>query len=460
MQQIGQRIFRFDHATFIGPAIAVLLLAGCGSKEPPQPTNQISTPAPAEQPAPKPTVVDPKAQFAELQKKAQKGSASAQFELGEFYESSKENDSFKWENTIKWYKKSSDQGYAPAQAALGVFYTTGDGGLTVSNAEAVRLFQKSAAQGCAEGQFQLAGMYSDGWERHPPKYSEAIKWYEKACAQKHPRAFRKLAALYASGQGGSKFHEKAADLYRKGAEQGDSECQYQLAQCYLKGNGVQKDIAKAIDWCKKSADQKYFLADELMGLIYEKGLGIPEDREQAIAWYQKAADLNDEHAKERAEALRTGIEPIKPSGNLGFTLPDFKTIFAKATKKGGLHLKIAKSEIDSSRAFTVSFNDESFMSGMLEPDSDAIIGLHVAGDGPPFMNIVATLIAISVVPDPDAQKYMQVLGTFAQSGDPQIHEGETELNGLSYTLHNLSNGYDFVIANKAREEAESAERSK
>lgn len=150
----------------------------------------------------------------------------------------------------------------------------------------------------------------------------------------------------------------------------------------------------------------------------------------------------------------------KPTGNLGFSLSNFKTFFAKATKKGGLKLKIAKSEVDYSRAFTVNFNDESFMSGVLEPDSDTIIGLHVAGDGPPFMIIVATLIGISVVPDPDAQKYMQVLGTFAQQGDPQIHEGETELNGLRYKLHNLGNGYDFVVANKAREEAESAENSK
>ncbi|MBX9722334.1 MAG: sel1 repeat family protein [Candidatus Obscuribacterales bacterium] len=456
MHRVAERHFRSQ--LFTGIFVLMILTSCGGASEPPQTITAVP-PKPATQPASTPTV-DPKAQFAELQKKAQQGSPVAQFELGEFYEASKENDSFKWENTVKWYKKSADQGYAPAQAALGVFYTTGDGGLTVSNAEAVRLFQKSAAQGCAEGQYQLADMYADGWEGHPPKYSEAIKWYEKACAQKHPRAFRKLAALYASGHGGAKSHEKAADLYRKGAEQGDSESQYQLAQCYLKGDGVPKDPAKAMDWCKKSADQKYFLADELMGLIYEKGLGIPEDREHAIAWYQKAADLNDEHAKERAEALRTGIEPIKPSGNLGFTLTDFKTLFAKATKKAGLNLKIAKSEVDSSRAFTVNFNDESFMSGMLEPDSDAIIGLHVAGDGPPFMNIVATLIAMSVLPDPDAQKYTQVFNTFIQSENSQMQEGETQLNGLRYTLHNLGNGYDFVIANKAREEAEQAERNK
>jgi hypothetical protein len=55
---------------------------------------------------------------------------------------------------------------------------------------------------------------------------------------------------------------------------------------------------------------------------------------------------------------------------------------------------------------------------------------------------------------------MQVLSNFAQEGDPQIYEGQTDLNGLQYTMRNMGNGYIFTIQDKAREAAESAAANK
>jgi TPR repeat protein len=440
-------------------AVTVCVLGGCSSA-PEETASQTEAPkqsAPVEQPKP---AVDPVQQkIAELLPKAEQGSVPAQVELAQNYE--KLNPSNK-DEAVKWYKKAATKGDPVAQANLGCYYQVGQGGVQQNDNEAMKLFRASAAKGCPDGEFQLAEAYNTGWGDVEPKPAEAVKWYKKAIAHKSTDALTALAMLYTDGRGVPQSDKKAAELFQQAAQRGDATAQYNLARCYLKGKGVPKDPNQGFSWCKKSAE-KFSLADELMGRMYEKGWGVTADKDQAIAWYTKAAASGDQKAKERLEALKTGVEPIKPSGDLGFTLPYFKDLFAKATKRGGLNLKITKCDVkdmDDFQAFGVTFNDGTFLQGAADSESGNITGLTLAGDGPPFKDIMATLIGCSVVPDPDASKYMQVLSNFAQEGDPQIYEGQTDLNGLQYTMRNMGNGYIFTIQDKAREAAESAAANK
>ena len=116
-------------------------------------------------------------EFLTVKAKAEKGDATAQFNLGLMYmnDLGVEKD---YAEAVKWYRKSAEQGNANAQNILGIMYEKGNG-VEKDYVEALKWYNKAADQGLAAAQNILGIMYEKG-NGVEKDYVEALKWYNKA----------------------------------------------------------------------------------------------------------------------------------------------------------------------------------------------------------------------------------------------------------------------------------------
>jgi len=148
-----------------------------------------------------------------LLKKAQKGDAVSQYNLGCFYINHDQEDS-----ALFWWTKAAEQGYASAQFNVGNYYSKkGD-------------------------------------------YDKAIPWLTKAAEQGDASAQLKLGACYFDGNGVNKDIEKAVYWTEKSAKQWNSQAQYNLGVHYY--NSKEYDMAKV--WLNRAANQGYEQAQKLL----------------------------------------------------------------------------------------------------------------------------------------------------------------------------------------------------
>ena len=193
-----------------------------------------------------------KCSFDELLKKAERGDASAQNNLGICYDEGQgvEQD---YEKAVFWYRKSAEQGNDSAQYNLALCYVKGQG-VEQDYEKAVEWYRKSAEHGDSRAQFNLGHCYYKG-QGVEQDYEKAVYWYKISAEQGNSRAQLYLGNHYAKGEGVEQDYEKAVEWYRKSAEQGNSEAQINLGYCYYKGLGVEQDYEKAVEWYRKSAEQ-------------------------------------------------------------------------------------------------------------------------------------------------------------------------------------------------------------
>ena len=110
-----------------------------------------------------------------------KGKAWAMVILAERYKDGvgvKQSD----KKAIKMYEMAAKRGNATAQYNLGVFYDQGDHGVTKSSTRAVEYYTLAAEQGNKQAQFNLGRMYATG-EGVEPSFSKAREWWTKSAAQ-------------------------------------------------------------------------------------------------------------------------------------------------------------------------------------------------------------------------------------------------------------------------------------
>ena len=136
--------------------------------------------------------------LAEITKKAEKGDAEAQFNLGAMFCMGigvARNDA----EAVKWYRPAAEQGFAPAQHHLGFMYANG-GGVERDDAEAAKWCRSAAEQGHAVAQYDLGVIYANGRgvERND---AGAAKWFRLAAEQGHAKAQGNLGAMYHNGKG-------------------------------------------------------------------------------------------------------------------------------------------------------------------------------------------------------------------------------------------------------------------
>jgi TPR repeat protein len=115
-----------------------------------------------------------------IEKKAERGDAEEQYNLGEmhFHGKGTEPNSIK---AFRWYELAANQGFAPAQNMIGLMYTKNED-IVQNYAEAVRWYKLAADQGYANAQHNLGVMYQKG-SGVTQSYAEAEKWYKLAAAQ-------------------------------------------------------------------------------------------------------------------------------------------------------------------------------------------------------------------------------------------------------------------------------------
>jgi uncharacterized protein len=191
-------------ARFLGPCVALALLAGMAGASP-QSTHSKSSP-----------------RITALKAKARSGNADSQFELGVLYENG-EDVPQDFKQAVIWYRKAAEQGDSDAQYSLGFAYCYGQG--------------------------------------IPRDFSQASEWFRKAAEQGHAKAQHLLGVLYRDGDGVPQDYVQAATWTRKAAEQNNAEAQYFLGILYRHGEGVPQDYAEAYFWFDIAAAGKLDVAD-------------------------------------------------------------------------------------------------------------------------------------------------------------------------------------------------------
>lgn len=153
---------------------------------------------------------------------------------------------------IKWFQLAADKGSAIAQYNLGDLYWTTT--LVKDDYKAFSLFQKSAEQGNPKA-LNMVGMCYITGQGVSKDNNEAVKWFIKASEVGEPNAQASLGACYERGIGVPQDYKEALKWYTKAAEQGNATAQGSLGVMYFKGNGVPQDYNESIKWFTKGAEQ-------------------------------------------------------------------------------------------------------------------------------------------------------------------------------------------------------------
>ena len=263
--------------------------------------------------------VFPQGNLEKLKKKAEKGDAAAQNDLGfayykgEYNGEETEQDS---ETAVLWFTQSAKQGFAEGQNNLGDCYFYGKG-VERNYTKAAEWYTKAAEQKNAEGQVNLGECYQHGLgvEQDTEK---GVELFAQAVSQGNAEGKNNLGYCYQKGIGVELDHEKALELYKEAADQGCLVAEYNLAGCYSDGWGVEQDYKKALEGYERIIEEadslrqkdlwdSYYYgvgedrdledlkaeAQGSIGYLYENDLGVGQDYTKALEWYTKAAERDN-----------------------------------------------------------------------------------------------------------------------------------------------------------------------
>jgi TPR repeat protein len=125
-----------------------------------------------------------------------------------------------FENTLK----KADKGDAKAQINLGDMFYDGKG-VPKDYKKALHWWAKAAEQGNAEAQYNLGWMYQNG-KGVPQNYKQAAYWFTKAAEQGDAEARAGLGMLYYEGQGVPKDYKLSYVWFSLATAQGYEEVIY------------------------------------------------------------------------------------------------------------------------------------------------------------------------------------------------------------------------------------------
>ena len=162
------------------------------------------------------------------------------------------------------YALAAEKGDASARYNLGVRYENGKG-VEIDLIRAVELYEQSAKQGLVDAQFNLANIYRDGSLDNengnpmtiPKNLPLHFKWSLAAAKQGSIGGQAYTAECYEEGWGVEQNDESAFEWWMKAAEQEDSIAQYYIGQYFEHGTGIDIDLIQALVWYRKAAAQGY-----------------------------------------------------------------------------------------------------------------------------------------------------------------------------------------------------------
>ena len=216
-----------------------------------------------------------------------------------------------------WLLKGAELGDADAWNGLGVIYFKGLG-VEVNGAEAVKYFQKAADAGFDSGEYNLGLQYYAG-KLVPQDYKEAARLFKLASDQGHTGATFSLGVMYRDGQGVSQDAAQAVHLFEILADKGFAPAQHNLAASYYSGTGVSTDLVAAYMWANLAADAGLERSQKLLVTLNEKmtPAQVAEAKQRAQDWTRAHADQESQQqadANRRIEARRylsEGVDAYK-----------------------------------------------------------------------------------------------------------------------------------------------------
>jgi TPR repeat protein len=150
---------------------------------------------------------------------AEQGDPYGQYRLALTYIAGVDGNMWRFEESLKWLKKSAEQGFLPAQVSLGLGYWEGD----------IRT------------------------RKMAPDNAKALHWLRIAAERGDAKAKTYLGYAYAEGRGVVKDDVAAVQLWRAAAAQNYSRAEEALGWAYEKGRGVPRDPSEARRWYQRAA---------------------------------------------------------------------------------------------------------------------------------------------------------------------------------------------------------------
>jgi TonB family protein len=150
--------------------------------------------------------------------KAEQGNDQAQYVLGKMYYKG-QGVPQDYQESAKWYRKSSEQGNSNSQLNLGMLYETGKG-VPQNHKESVKWYRKSAEKGNSLSQYILGNMYFKG-QGVPQDYKQTVKWWKISAEQGHQPSQYNLGNMYYKGMGVPKDYVMAYIYWNLASVTGD-----------------------------------------------------------------------------------------------------------------------------------------------------------------------------------------------------------------------------------------------
>lgn len=287
------------------------------------------SPVPAPQPSSQTgTIQSAPSELYRLRTQAERGDASAQFELGVKYEYGFGVSKDKAES-MKWYSKASEQGNGDAKGAIARLSPTGTPTSAstlppgpsepVPSAAAVNQTPTSPRPEPAYEMEPFPGFWNQlqqmtderfGFHNLPNKLlkicsdTRSFEAIRRSAERGHALGLFHLGLLHANQEGLPNGHAGAAKWYRKAAEQGMPQAHYLLGNMSDYGWGVPKDRSEAGRWYRnarelyqKAANQGNPVAQRLLAYMYNWGQGGVSDPAEALKLFRKAAEQGDAPAQ-------------------------------------------------------------------------------------------------------------------------------------------------------------------
>ena len=271
------------------------------------------------------------AQAEHVRRRAEEGSAEAQYNYGRFcYEGSLVDQDY--DEAAVWWLEAAKQGHFTARTQLG-HLLRGGLGFEVEDEQIARWwveYERSFAEaGDAEAQLNLGRMCEEGRGVDRDE-AEAECWLRRAAAQGDAEAKlllkRKegergdlqaqweLALIYLDGQGVSKDEAEAAHWLGLAAQQGHVEAQFRLGQLLIHGASTVRDSVNGAQWLLSAARLRSQSAARELGDLYREGIGVKADDIEAARWWRQAAEQGDPAAQYKVGMMFLEGPPILAEG--------------------------------------------------------------------------------------------------------------------------------------------------
>lgn len=150
-------------------------------------------------------------------------------------------------------RAAAQRGDASAAYEIASRYADGKG-VTANYDEAAKWYERAAQGGVVPAMFRLGSILEKGLggKKDP---ETARHYYTTAAERGHAKAMHNLAVMDADGGGKGPNYKSATGWFKKAAERGVADSQYNLAILYARGIGVEQNLAESYKWFSLAAAQ-------------------------------------------------------------------------------------------------------------------------------------------------------------------------------------------------------------